>query len=72
MADKDEKLERILALEEKLTYVEQSYAELNKVAFEQHQKIAKLEDELIALGQKLKEIEESGSGTLPHEQPPHY
>lgn len=60
-------------LEIKITYLEDTVSELNKVVYKQQKSIDQLQDLIRKLTNQVKEIEEtSNGGSLPHEKPPHY
>lgn len=64
---------RIIALEELLSYQDQTISDLNQVILDQHKTIEKLERRLSIVEEKLKEIRISDVTDLSEESPPpHY
>jgi SlyX protein len=63
---------RILALEEKLSYQQRQFEELNQVIVEQQAEILQLRREIDVLSDTVRGVLETGGENLPHEKPPHY
>jgi len=68
MSDQDSQIE----LEIKITYLEETIGELNKLAYRQQKTIDKLTAEVTEIKDKLDDVEEKVKTDLPHEKPPHY
>lgn len=65
--------ERIVELETKIAYQENSIEGLQKSLFEYHSLIEKLEKNLKTLTEKVERLTDSQEGApLPHQKPPHY
>ncbi len=67
--------ERLINIEEKITFQEDLIEELNKTVFQQQQKLERLERMYVALAGQVRSIAESGgedSKSLANERPPHY
>jgi SlyX protein len=64
--------ERLIALEEKLSYQQRQFEELNQVIVEQHAQILQLRREIDVLSDTVRGVLETGGENLPHEKPPHY
>lgn len=65
--------ERLIALEEKITYQEDLIEELNKTVFQQQQKLEQLEMFCKELASRIRGLSETtGSGPSANERPPHY
>jgi SlyX protein len=64
--------QRLIALEEKLSYQQRQLEELNQVIVEQQREINLLRREVNALSNTVKGLMENGGENLPHEKPPHY
>ena len=64
---------RITDLEIKITYLEETVQELNKIVFRQQRRMDQLEGSVKTLQERIGELEENKqAGDLPHEKPPHY
>ena len=64
---------RLLAMEERITFLQRSLDELNEVVIQQDQRLESLKRELSRLGSSLERLADASSGgDLPHEKPPHY
>ncbi len=64
---------RLLAMEERITFLQRSLDELNEVVIQQDQRLEGLKRELARLGSSLGRLADASSGgDLPHEKPPHY
>jgi SlyX protein len=66
--------EKLIELEEKITYLDHTIEELNKVVFRQMQKIDELEEMIKHLSEKMDQIKDnSESGAqITNDRPPHY
>jgi uncharacterized coiled-coil protein SlyX len=64
--------QRLIALEEKLSYQQRQLEELNQVIVEQHAQVLQLSREVRVLTDTVKGILENGGENYPHEKPPHY
>lgn len=65
--------ERLVNIETKIAYQEDLVEELNKIVYQQQQKLAQLEAVCSALARQIQALAEAGSeGKLAHERPPHY
>ena len=66
--------EKLIELEEKITYLDHTIEELNKVVFRQMQKINELEEMIKHLSEKMDQIKDnSESGAqITNDRPPHY
>ena len=66
--------ERLVKIETKIAYHEQTLKDLNEVVYEQQQEIEKLRSICDALVKRVKEFSEliSGIDTPANEKPPHY
>lgn len=67
--------ERLINIEEKITFQEDLIEELNKTVFQQQQKLERLERMYVALAGQVRAIAESGgedNKSLDNERPPHY
>jgi SlyX protein len=65
-------LERIVDLEERLTYQQHLIDQLNEVVLTQSREIDRLGRELSGYVTAVERLAESVQGDLPHEKPPHY
>lgn len=64
---------RVIDLEQKLTFQQAAFDQLNTVVLEQQAEIEKLRRDAASLREHLQQhIERGDSGDLPHEKPPHY
>jgi SlyX protein len=64
---------RLLAMEERITFLQRSLDELNEVVIQQDQRLESLKRELSRLGSSLERLADASPGeNLPHEKPPHY
>jgi SlyX protein len=64
---------QLLAMEERITFLQRSLDQLNEVVVEQDQRLESLKRELARLGSSLERLADASSGgDLPHEKPPHY
>ena len=62
-----------IELEQKLTFQQRAYEELNAVVLEQRTELEQLRRELANLRRVVEALAERGGGEdLPHEKPPHY
>ncbi|MFC5476328.1 SlyX family protein [Paraherbaspirillum soli] len=65
--------DRIVDIESKLAHQEDLLDELNKLVYQQQQKIDQLETLCAALARKIKDAsDKANEGQVPHERPPHY
>jgi len=66
--------EKLIELEEKISYLDHTIEELNKVVFRQMQKIDELEEMIKHLSEKMDQIKDnSESGAqITNDRPPHY
>jgi SlyX protein len=64
--------QRLLALEEKLSFQQRQFEELNQVIVEQQTEIHQLRREVTVLSDAVKGLMVNGGENLPHEKPPHY
>ena len=66
--------EKLIELEEKITFLDHTIEELNKVVFRQMQKIDELEEMIKHLSEKMDQIKDnSESGAqITNDRPPHY
>ena len=66
--------QKIIELEEKLSFLDHTIDELNQVIFRQRQELDEFKDLLKHLSDKIKTLEESGIESTPvtDERPPHY
>ena len=64
---------RVIDLEQKLTFQQAAFDQLNAVVLEQQSEIEKLRRETASLREHLqRHLERGDGGDLPHEKPPHY
>jgi len=64
---------QFIELEQKLTFQQRSFEELNSVVLQQQLELERLGREVKSLRQLLQGLENRGVGDdLPHEKPPHY
>ncbi len=65
--------ERLINIEEKITFQEDLIEELNKTVYQQQQKIERLEDFCRELSSRIRALSETaGTGPAANERPPHY
>ena len=66
--------QKIIELEEKLSFLDHTIDELNQVIFRQRQELDEFKDLLKHLSDKIKTLEESSTESMPvtNERPPHY
>jgi SlyX protein len=65
--------ERLIHIEEKITFQEDLIEELNKTVYQQQQKLERLESFCRELAGQVRSLSESGSaGPTANERPPHY
>ncbi|WP_407899146.1 SlyX family protein [Ferrigenium sp. UT5] len=65
--------ERLIHIEEKITFQEDLIEELNKTIYQQQQKIERLEDCCRELAAQFRALAEAGNtGPTANERPPHY
>ncbi|HYO26418.1 MAG TPA: SlyX family protein [Lacipirellulaceae bacterium] len=65
--------ERLVLLEERLTFQQRLIDDLNAVALEQRRELDRLTAEVALCRATLERLQQSGGGeNLPHERPPHY
>jgi SlyX protein len=65
--------ERFVTIETKLAYQEDLLEELNKVVYQQHQKLSQLEVVCSTLAKHIQSLAEAGGeGRAGNERPPHY
>lgn len=69
---KQDSEQRLIALEEQLSFQQRQLEELNQVIVEQHSQMQQLRREFSALTDTVKGLLENGGENLPHEKPPHY
>ena len=63
----------LVELQQKLTFQQRSFEELNTVVLEQQRELEQLRRELHSLRQAMQGLADRGVGDdLPHEKPPHY
>jgi uncharacterized coiled-coil protein SlyX len=64
---------KLVALEEKLTFQQRTYEELNAVVLTQQIELDKMRREVERLRTLVQSLHDRGLGEdLPHEKPPHY
>ena len=64
---------RVVELEQKLTFQQAAFDQLNGVVLEQQAELEQLRREVRTLNQLLQRLHDRGGGDdLPHEKPPHY
>ena len=64
---------QVVELQQKLTFQQQAYDQLNGVVLEQQTELTQLRREVDSLRQALQAVVDRGTGEdLPHEKPPHY
>jgi SlyX protein len=63
---------RIVSLETKLAYLENTVAELDGIVRGQEGRIARLEEENKVLAQKYRELRDETGEEIPNRRPPHY
>lgn len=72
-ADDQDLAAQVIDLEQKLTFQQRSFDELNSVVLEQQSELELLRREMKSLRQLLHGFSGGGLGEdLPHEKPPHY
>ena len=66
--------ERLVNIESKITFQEDQIEELNKTAYQQQQKIERLEAICEALARQMRSLAEAGNDgkSAANERPPHY
>ncbi|MDP2760683.1 MAG: SlyX family protein [Sideroxyarcus sp.] len=65
--------ERLIHIEEKITFQEDQIEELNKTVYQQQQKLERLEAICRELAGQIRSLSESGNeGPSANERPPHY
>ncbi|NCN88484.1 MAG: SlyX family protein [Gallionella sp.] len=65
--------ERLIQIEEKITFQEDQIDELNKTVYQQQQRIERLEDFCRELAARIRAVSEAGNaGPSLNERPPHY
>lgn len=64
---------RIEALETRLAYQDRAVEDLGKLVAEHEARLARVEGALRRVVDRIKDMaDEQGSGSMPHERPPHY
>ena len=64
---------QVVDLEQKLTFQQRAFDQLNGVVLEQQAELESLRREFRSLRQSLQGLTDRGAGEdLPHEKPPHY
>ena len=65
--------ERLVNIETKISFQEDLIEELNKVIYQQQQKLNQLEAICASLARRIQSMDESGNEAKPvNERPPHY
>jgi len=65
--------ERLVNIESKIAYQEDLIEELNKIVYQQQQKLSRLEAICTSLAGHIQTLAEAGSESKPvNERPPHY
>ena len=66
--------EKLIELEEKITYLDHTIEELNKVVFRQTQKIDELEEMIKHLSTQIEQLKDDleGGAQVTNDHPPHY
>lgn len=65
--------ERLVNIETKIAFQEDLIEELNKVVYQQQQKLSQLEAVCVSLTRHIQSLAESGNaGKAVNERPPHY
>ena len=66
--------EKLIELEEKITYLDHTIEELNKVVFRQMQKIDELEEMIKHLSTQIEQLKDDSKGgtQVVNDRPPHY
>jgi SlyX protein len=64
--------DRLIAIETKLAFLEDTLVQLGDVGLSQEKRIERLEAENKALRSKYRELRESLEEPMPHTKPPHY
>jgi len=65
--------ERLVNIEAKITFQEDQIDELNKMVYQQQQKLERLEAVCEALARQIRSMSETGNEGMPaNERPPHY
>ena len=63
---------RFMAMEMKLSYMEDFVNQIQEVAVEQTKTIDKLKGEIKLMSNKIREMSDSLEGEIPNRKPPHY
>lgn len=63
---------RLIALEERIAFLEQRYEQLNAVVLEQQQELEQLRRQFQENREFVRRLHDSLGDDLPHERPPHY
>ncbi len=65
--------ERLVNIETKIAFQEDLIEELNKIIYQQQQKLTQLEANCLSLARHIQSLAEAGNGSrLENERPPHY
>jgi SlyX protein len=64
--------ERMLDMETKMAYQENSIKELSDIIYEQQKKIDLLEEKIGFLIDQFKDVADSSGGEIRNDKPPHY
>ena len=68
----DQPSQKQIDLEIKITFLEETVGELNKVVYLQQRSIDRIQNQLNELHEKMEALQDSAGGNLPHVKPPHY
>ena len=72
-ADPEDVSVQLVELQQKLTFQQQAYDDLNQVVLQQQSELTLLRRELESLRRLLQNLADRGvDDDLPHEKPPHY
>jgi SlyX protein len=63
---------RMIEIEVKLSYAEDTLETLNRIVYRQQEQIARLEQVVIQLSNQLQDLAPPEGRTLTEERPPHY
>ncbi|TWU29623.1 SlyX family protein [Bythopirellula polymerisocia] len=72
MAEDSQQTPTLVALEEKLTFQQRQFDELNSVVLKQQAELDRQRRELANLARMLQGLMDRTGEDLPHEKPPHY
>jgi uncharacterized coiled-coil protein SlyX len=71
-AEKPELADRLMALEERLTFYERTVEDLSEALLRHERRIEQLTLDLRAYTSSVERLLDNASHDLPHEKPPHY